>query len=124
MSDAKLQAARELIQAKNYEAARAVLVTMPNDPTAVKWLAKLDRIAPAVTAPATAPSPRRRIPLELIIILIALTIFIGIVVFAEYQANVQEAADIDRSVQGMKRQFCDETYTIYSTAWQNCVNDR
>lgn len=57
MSKAKFDAARELIQEKNYPAARAVLQTI-NHPQAQQWLAKLDDIAPA-------SSPRRptgRIP--------------------------------------------------------------
>lgn len=49
MSKAKLQAARELLQEKRYQEARSLLQTIPSDPTAQKWLAKLDQIAP--TAP-------------------------------------------------------------------------
>ncbi|MAS36139.1 MAG: hypothetical protein CL610_19190 [Anaerolineaceae bacterium] len=47
MSSVKLQAARELIVDDHFEAARAVLNTMPTSPTAKKWLAKLNEIAPA-----------------------------------------------------------------------------
>ena len=45
MSKAKLQAARELIVDNHLEAARSVLSTMPTDPTAQKWLAKLGNAA-------------------------------------------------------------------------------
>ena len=49
MSDAKLQAARELIQEREFGAARAVLETMPYDETAQEWLSKLDKVAPRTT---------------------------------------------------------------------------
>ena len=51
MSQAKLAAARELIEEHHYAAARAVLETI-DDPKAYNWLAKLDQIAPqAIKAP-------------------------------------------------------------------------
>jgi hypothetical protein len=50
MSKAKFAAARELIKEKNYAAARAVLVSI-DDPQALEWLAKLDKIAPEVPSP-------------------------------------------------------------------------
>ena len=43
-----LQRAREHIQAKRYSKARRILKRL-NDPTAIKWLAKLDEIAPETT---------------------------------------------------------------------------
>lgn len=46
MSKAKLIAARELIKNKKYNEARTMLTDI-DDPTARKWLAELDRIAPA-----------------------------------------------------------------------------
>jgi hypothetical protein len=45
MSKAKLEAARELIVDNHVEAARALLVTMPTNATAQKWLAKLEETA-------------------------------------------------------------------------------
>lgn len=48
MSEAKLHQARSLIKQKEYQQARAILLTMPDDPTARRWLRKLDEIAPAV----------------------------------------------------------------------------
>lgn len=46
MSKAKLMAAKELIQERNYSLARAVLKTIGNHPKALEWLAKLDQVAP------------------------------------------------------------------------------
>lgn len=52
MSKVKLQAARELIVDDHFDAARAVLQTMPTSPTAQKWLVKLEEIAPVEQTPA------------------------------------------------------------------------
>ncbi len=46
MSSAKLQAAREFILAEHYDTARVILDTMKASPTAQKWLARLNEIAP------------------------------------------------------------------------------
>lgn len=46
MSRNKMLAAKELIQEKRYDEARAILQTIDH-PTAREWLAKLDKIAPA-----------------------------------------------------------------------------
>lgn len=46
MAESKLETARQLIVEKQYEAARAVLLTIRDHPQARKWLAKLDEIAP------------------------------------------------------------------------------
>ncbi len=60
MSRSKLQAARELINELNYDAARAILRSLPDDPIAQEWLAKLDKIAPetspTVRVKSQAPS--------------------------------------------------------------------
>jgi hypothetical protein len=55
MSDERtqLEHARALIINKQYDEARAILLTMPGSETARKWLAKLDEIAPS-TPPAYA----------------------------------------------------------------------
>jgi len=45
-NDAKLAVARDLIKEKHYDAARAVLKTIPTNSTAQIWLAKLNEIAP------------------------------------------------------------------------------
>ena len=55
MSNAKLTAAREFIQEKQYAAARQILETM-DDPTARKWLAQLNDIAPRTILPPAPPS--------------------------------------------------------------------
>ena len=57
MSQAKLEAARQLINELKYNEARAILRTMPDNPTAQDWLAKLARIAPEAPPPGGgAPS--------------------------------------------------------------------
>lgn len=53
----RLIQARELIKQRQYEAARAILVQMPENETAQKWLAKLDQAAPARAQSVDAPSP-------------------------------------------------------------------
>ena len=45
-SNTKLEAAREYIVGEAYDVARTILHTLPDSPTAQKWLAKLDEIAP------------------------------------------------------------------------------
>ncbi|MDX1992322.1 MAG: hypothetical protein SF029_08035 [bacterium] len=47
MSEAKLQQARTFIQTRRYREARAILQQLPNDPTAQKWLTKLDSMMSA-----------------------------------------------------------------------------
>lgn len=42
MSEAILAAAKELIKSKKYEEARTILLTIKDDPTAVKWLERLN----------------------------------------------------------------------------------
>lgn len=56
MSEAKLAAARELIQEKEYAAARAVLRTT-HEPKAREWLTKLDKIAPEIPVRNPYPIP-------------------------------------------------------------------
>lgn len=55
----RLVAAREHILNQDFAAARAILVALPDDPTAQAWLAKLDAMeaaaAPAPSAPAGLP---------------------------------------------------------------------
>ncbi len=46
MSIEKFNVAREMIERREFTAARAILKTMPDDPTARDWLAELDRIDP------------------------------------------------------------------------------
>lgn len=46
MSNAKILAAKELIEEQNYNLARELLKTVRNDPTALQWLNQLDQIAP------------------------------------------------------------------------------
>lgn len=46
MSKKKLDRAAELIRNKDYEGARRILVTIKKDPTAQKWLARIEELAP------------------------------------------------------------------------------
>lgn len=56
MSREKLTQAKEYIQAKEYEKARRILVTLPDSPIAEKWLAKLDEIAPSQSTSVSTKS--------------------------------------------------------------------
>lgn len=47
MAEEKLERARQLIIDKEYDAARAILETIPEHPKAQEWLARLDEIAPS-----------------------------------------------------------------------------
>lgn len=44
--NAKLEAAREFILAEHYDVARSILTRMKASPTARRWLAELDALAP------------------------------------------------------------------------------
>lgn len=58
MAEQQLQIARQLINEKRYTEARALLSGLDH-PTAKKWLAKLDEIAPEAKPVTTAPAPQR-----------------------------------------------------------------
>jgi hypothetical protein len=58
----KLLAARNLLEQKRYEEARALLMSIAHHPTAAKWLAKLDDIAPRASTPP--PPPPKQEPLQ------------------------------------------------------------
>jgi hypothetical protein len=79
MSKIKLDAARELIQEKQYDAARAVLRTIDH-PQATTWLAKLNQIAPE--ADLAVPPARRSplVPIALGVLSIAVVALIGVVI--------------------------------------------
>jgi hypothetical protein len=52
--------ARRLIQAGDLPAARALLVTLPDNATALLWIAKIDeRLPPVFPAPVPAAPPRQ-----------------------------------------------------------------
>ncbi|MBN1200549.1 MAG: hypothetical protein JXJ20_01715 [Anaerolineae bacterium] len=53
----RLQRARELILQKQFDAARTILQDMPGNPTAHKWLTRLDEIAPQPPRQTQAPEP-------------------------------------------------------------------
>ncbi|MEO8391496.1 MAG: hypothetical protein ABI700_00750 [Chloroflexota bacterium] len=118
MSDAKLQAAKELIEAKDYSAARGVLLTMPESTTAIKWLAQLDaRYPDAPPVPVSAPLKPRGFDWPMLLVILIFIGGIGGVAFAVYQS--------DQTVHRNAREYvCGLTYTQYTTQWQNCVDDR
>jgi hypothetical protein len=58
MSQAKLQAAKELLVAREFQAAKAVLETIRDDPVAVEWLEKIAQLMPP--APDTLPQAAER----------------------------------------------------------------
>jgi hypothetical protein len=59
MSKDALARARVLIQQKQYNAAREILESIPNDPTARDWLTKLDDIAPRIVAKSKHITPEK-----------------------------------------------------------------
>ncbi|MBZ0291398.1 MAG: hypothetical protein K8L99_02415 [Anaerolineae bacterium] len=59
MSKSRLEAARELIRARDYDAARSILRAMPESPTAQAWLTKLDQMqAPTTSIKAVPEAPQ------------------------------------------------------------------
>ncbi|MBZ0310427.1 MAG: hypothetical protein K8I82_30480, partial [Anaerolineae bacterium] len=56
-----LEQAKNLIIKKQYQEARQLLLPIKNNPTAQKWLEKLDEIAP-VKIPEPPPPPSNEIP--------------------------------------------------------------
>ena len=108
MSEAKFQAARELIQEKRYDLAGALLSTMPNNERAQSWLARLDK----------RPSKRRRLTLgtwmmiwggvAVVLLCVALAIF-----------YIQEKATMRQT---SSEYACSLIYERDSTQWQACVD--
>ena len=83
MSKAKLAAARELIEDQDYDAARAVLETMPTDDRAQRWLEKLPK-----------GKRKRRFSLSgcLVVILLGVVIFALIVQINQTRDVLSDAA--------------------------------
>ena len=60
MSQVKLAAVKELVREKKYIEARALLLTMPDDPIAQRWLSQLDeRIRQSGSIQPSQPAPQR-----------------------------------------------------------------
>jgi hypothetical protein len=83
MSKQKMQAARDLIQQKKYDEARAILRTVRH-PLAEEWLERLERISPETKSKrgrtavsATAAPPRRST--SLLRVLLLLLVLIGVI---------------------------------------------
>lgn len=93
MSRAKFEAARELIQQRNYDAARAILETMPGEPRAIEWLAKLDRIGPAAKNVVLA-RPRGMSVGQFVAVTFAVVVLaaIGIGLFLVFRSNMGTVA--------------------------------
>lgn len=92
MSKAKFDAAKQLIQKKQYDQARALLETVDH-PTATKWLAKLDEIAPKSHPKAKGNRSTRRllmailaVPLTCLIIWVLVTVLGAIAGDSQRQA--------------------------------------
>jgi type VI secretion system protein VasI len=83
MSKAKMAAARELIQEKRYDEARAILVTVDH-PTAREWLARIDNLTPASKSSGVKPN---RAPLLLILFVVAIVVLVGALLFFRDQTE-------------------------------------
>lgn len=94
MSKAKFDAAKELIDEKRYDEARALLRTIDH-PTAAKWLDKLDVIAP-VTQATTGKVKKKPTRLQLVLLIVGgIIITIAILsLIAQGQAAHQGVQDI------------------------------
>ncbi len=57
MARQELELAKDLINEKQYEKARTLLMKVKTDPTAQKWLEKLDEIAPTAPEPSIHDAP-------------------------------------------------------------------
>jgi len=96
MSNEVLQAARTLIETKHYEEARTLLKTIDH-PTATKWLAKLDEIAPAPKSQPQKSNKGLFLTLGLVgIFVILLAIFV--VILTNRNTDVPAAATINAVV--------------------------
>jgi hypothetical protein len=96
VSKAKFEAVKELIQAKQYAEARAILKTIDH-PTAREFLTKLDRINPE-PLPPTKPKQIRGAKIKLALLGIGLLIIAIFVI-----SQLQDQARINRYFEQMKR---------------------
>jgi hypothetical protein len=104
MSKAKLTAAKELINEKQFDAARAILVKI-DDPLAKKWLDKLDEIAPVSTEITNKKKSSLWIAVIATMVIMLFAIIIGILVFFN-RANISQqetqSQQISLPVEGQK----------------------
>lgn len=133
MSKAKFEAARELIQAKQYDAARAVLKTIDH-PQASDWLTKLDKIAPIKPIDDDDPfgpvissvkPKKRRLPAWVAIILLVILLTIGVFAWSYYKSTVDAAEqNLDQAVKDLdyKYTYCP-TYCGAINGGQVCIDD-
>jgi hypothetical protein len=106
--NAELEKAKSLIQQKQYDDARALLVTI-DDPVADKWLARLEQIAPAAR-PATTPQPEvivrppRKMPLWLkliggVVVILAALFVVQLVLFKQWEPKLNARLGVFRYCQ-------------------------
>lgn len=82
-----LEKARELIQAKRYEDARALLLTV-DDPRADKWLERLNRV---LVSQADIPSQSFTTKLVLTIILLFVLVIPGLIALVIFSREAKDA---------------------------------
>jgi len=91
MSRAKFEAARELIQTRQYDAARAILKTI-DDPKAKEWITKID----GLSRDKRPPKRRPWLPIVLLAFLLLIIVAGGL-----YLVNInniaQQAADAEKA---------------------------
>lgn len=132
MSKAKFEAARELIQSKQYDAARAVLKTI-DDPHAIDWLAKLDKLDPPKRydddpfGPVISPvkPAKRRLPTWVALILLVILLAIGAAAWTYYNSTVNAAEqNLNQAVNDLdyKYTYCT-TYCGAVKGGQVCIDD-
>lgn len=102
MSQEKLRQAQQLLKAKRYDEARAILNTL-DDPTARKWLARLDELVPEAEFPESGPQRRNGISNSVILASLSAMLLITFVI-ALYGAFLRpvgaaEAQDSENATQ-------------------------
>lgn len=124
MSKAKFDAAKQLIQEKQYDEARALLKTIDH-PTARQWEAKLNTIAPAPVAQPVKPK-RKWTPKKLLLLAVLAipTTCILLAVLTALTGNSQRQA-VSKSAAEMSAgmtQNCDVAFVSDNTKWSACRN--
>lgn len=107
-----MQAAKELIQAKQYDRARTILETVDH-PTARDWLYKLDKLSPP--KPKKSTWSKIRIPLLLILLVIA-----GVLGFNAYRSFQETSA---ASAQMMQDAFTQADVRITLSVYCQNLDD-
>lgn len=90
MSKAKMQAAKELIQAKQYKEARSILKTIDH-PMAREWEAKIDRMSPV-----KASDNRKVIYIGLSIVIVLLIAIVALLIINRPQSPAVVASNLNQ----------------------------